>query len=94
MAEVLLCIGAIAEPLLAGALVEALVAGGVAGAAAVAAGGGVAGAWEADSSFLPHALSASTAVSATGYIKAWRVVFIEISCFGRTNAGAFVEGVQ
>ena len=91
-----LCIGVIAEPLLAGAWVEApvAVAGAGAGARAVAADGGAVGDWDTDSSFLPHAFSASTAASATVYIRVWRVIFIGISCCGRTSARGFVGGVQ
>ena len=95
-AEEPLCIGVIAEPLLAGAWVEApvAVAGAGAGARAVAADGGAVGDWDTDSSFLPHAFSASTAASATVYIRVWRVIFIGISCCGRTSARGFVGGVQ
>lgn len=71
-----LFMGAIAEPLLAGAWVEASVAGAAAGAAAVAAGGGVAGTCGADSSFLPHALRASTATTEAVHIRIGRVIFI------------------
>ena len=68
-----LCMGAMAVPLLAGELV---VAGGVAGAAAVAAGGGVAGTSGADSLFLPHALKASAAATEAVHIRIWRVIII------------------
>lgn len=73
-----LCMGVIAELLLAGGVlaVAAFAGGGVAGEAAVAAGGGVAGTSGADSLFLPHALRASTAAIEVVHIRIWRVIFI------------------
>ena len=71
-----LCIGAMAVPLLAGVWAVAVVAGGVAGAAAVAAGGDVAGTSGADSLFLPHALKASAAATEAVHIRIWRVIII------------------
>jgi hypothetical protein len=79
-----LFIGVIAVPLLAGAMAVLPVAGAVvagagggvgAGAGVVAADGG--GVFEAESSLLLHALSASTAASEKVQIMVWRIIFIE-----------------
>jgi hypothetical protein len=79
---VLLFIGVIAVPLFAGAMAVLPIAGAVVAGAGVGAGAGVVaadggGGFEAESSLLLHALSASTAASEKVQIMVWRIIFIE-----------------
>ncbi|WP_143525874.1 hypothetical protein [Rhodanobacter sp. C05] len=86
--------GVIAEPLAAGDWVEALGAGAIVGAAAVAAGGGVAGTCEAESSVLPHALRANMAPSEMVHIRVWRVIFIENLLLRANNKRICIGGMD
>src|SRR3546814_20029183 len=52
---------------------------GVTVVGAVAAGGGVAGTSEADSSFFPQAVNASTAASDTATHRGWAIIFMRAS---------------